>query len=225
MSAGDTPLTDRTLRTLAQSMSGGLLAYVGCMTTIVGPLLWIASAVAYFTAEAVAAVAVPGYSYIVDYISSLGVPGTSPHATVMNAAFLLQGVCFPAGAVLLVCGTRARKALPFLVFAVLNGVGNVLVGVVHGGTGSRWHLAGAVLAIVGGNLAVLAGAWLFRHAGTSAVYVAASAVLGGMGIFCATALAVEATPIGLWERGSVYPIFVWQTLTAGYLVRRRTEIA
>ena len=190
------------------------------MTTRVGALLWIASALAYFLAEAVAAAAVPGYDYVVDYISALGIPGASPHATVMNAAFLLQGFCFPAGAVLLARGSRARNALPFLVFAVLNGVGNVLVGVVHGGMGSRWHLAGAVLAIVGGNLAVLAGAWLFRHAGRSAVYVAASAVLGGMGLFCATALAVEATPIGLWERGSVYPIFMWQALSAVWLVRR-----
>jgi hypothetical protein len=27
-------------------------------------------------------------------------------------------------------------------------------------------------------------------------------------------------PIGIWERGSVYPIFIWQTVTAGYLVGR-----
>jgi hypothetical protein len=30
-------------------------------------------------------------------------------------------------------------------------------------------------------------------------------------------------PAGIWERASVYSIFVWQTVSAGYLVGSRAQ--
>jgi hypothetical protein len=38
-----------------------------------------------------------------------------------------------------------------------------------------------------------------------------------------TTLAV--LPIGAWERGSVYSIYAWQTVTAVYFLRRSVERA
>ena len=174
------------------------------MTAKIGALLWVASTLAYFAAEAIAAAALPGYSYVADYITRLGLPGTSPRAGVMNAAFLVQGVFFPVGGALLARGVRERMALPFLAFATLNGVGNVLVGLVPG-DGSVWHLAGAVLAIVGGSLAILVGAPVLRR--------------GLVGLFCVTVFALDALPIGVWERGCVYSIYVWQVATAVVVLR------
>jgi len=188
------------------------------MTAKIGALLWVASTLAYFAAEAIAAAALPGYSYVADYISRLGLPRTSPRAGVMNAAFLVQGVFFPVGAALLARGVRERMALPFLAFATLNGVGNVLVGLVPG-DGSVWHLAGAVLAIVGGNLAILVGAPVLRRADTSWAYLAMSVALGLVGLFCVTVFALDALPIGVWERGCVYSIYVWQVATAVVVLR------
>ncbi len=183
----------------------------------IGAGAWIVAALGYFVAEAVAAAAVPDYSYATDYISLLGEPARSPHADLMNVAFVAQAVLFPAGAVLVVVGTGARKALPFLCFALLNGIGNGLIAVVHSGSGSLLHVAGAALAIVGGNAAILAAAPILRRTGASPSLLAVSITLGALGLLCAAAVAFAVPPIGVWERASVYSIFGWQTLCALYL--------
>ena len=198
------------------------------MTIRIGAWAWVVAALAYFVAEAIAAAAIePSYSYATDYISELGVPGRSPQAVLINAAFVTQAILFPAGALLVARGVAAPRASWFLAFAVLNGLGNLLVATAHSGTGSKWHVAGAVLAIAGGNAAVLAGSAALRRAGASRAYRAVSVVLGVLGLLCLLAMAVDTShtvlPIGTWERGSVYPIFIWQTVTAGYLVGRRAE--
>jgi hypothetical membrane protein len=199
--------------------------------TRVGAWLWIVAALGYFVAEAVAAAAmVSTYSYATDYISTLGAPDRSPLAVLMNAAFVIQAILFPVGAALLVAGGRARKASVFLAFAVINGVGNLLVASVHSGphgSGPDWHGVGALLAIAGGNVAVLVGSSAFRRAGASRTYRAVSVALGALGLLCLVALQIRAAhtvlPIGIWERGSVYSIYAWQTVTAVYLLRRRAE--
>lgn len=175
-------------------------------------LLWLAGAAVYFAAEALAATALPGYRYLTDYISTLGDPTLSPRAAVMNAAFAFQGGCFAVAAVL-VAGARKRWWL--VGFACANGVGNVLIAVVHSGQGNPWHAIGAVLAIIGGNAAALAGSAL---SGSTAYRVAAIG-LGTLGLLCLPAVAIGAGPVGAWERGSVYPIFAWQILTAAVLLR------
>jgi hypothetical membrane protein len=183
---------------------------------VIGALAWIVAATGYFVFEAVAAAAVePAYGYATDYISSLGVPRRSPHAVLINGAFVTQAVLFPAGAALVVRGVAARKASGFLALAV------------HSGTGSKWHVAGAILAIAGGNAAVLVGSSILRRAGASRAYRAVSVVLGAVGLLCLLALAVDTShavlPVGIWERGSVYSIFVWQAISAGYLVGSRAQ--
>jgi hypothetical membrane protein len=176
----------------------------------VGAVLWIASAVGYVVVEGVAAAAIPGYDYARDYISDLGRPEVSPHAALMNAAFVVQTVAFPLGAFLV---TRARKALPFRVLALVNGVGNLLVAVVHSGAGAPAHAVGAVLAVVGGNAAILA--WAVRERSWP------SAALGvlGLGAFALFALGVH--PVGAWERVSVYAIYLWQAAAGALLIAHR----
>jgi len=175
-------------------------------------LLWLLAAAGYLLAEAFAAAALPGYSYRTDYISTLGDPSVSPRAPLMNAAFAVQGVCFAAAALLV---AAARKQLWFLAFAVGNGIGNVLIAVVHSGQGNPAHIVGAVLAIVGGNAAALAGS----GAPLAAAYRTASITLGALGLVCLLVTATAPSQVGGWERGSVYPIFAWQILTAVMLLR------
>lgn len=175
-------------------------------------LLWLLAAAGYLLAEAFAAAALPGYSYRTDYISTLGDPSVSPRAPLMNAAFAVQGVCFAAAALLV---APARKQLWFLAFAVGNGIGNVLIAVVHSGQGNPAHIVGAVLAIVGGNAAALAGS----GAPLAAAYRTASITLGALGLVCLLVTATAPSQVGGWERGSVYPIFAWQILTAVMLLR------
>jgi hypothetical protein len=198
----------------------------------IGALAWVVSAVAYIVAEAVAASAMPRYGYATDYISTLGAPALSPLAVLMNAAFVVQAILFPVGAALMVKGSQARKASAFLVFAVLNGIGNFLVATWHSGpsgTGPDWHGVGAFLAIAGGNIAVLLGTLAFRRAGVSGTHLAVGIALGALGLACLLGLTFDTSltvlPIGAWERGSVYSIYVWQTVTAVYFLRRTAERA
>jgi hypothetical protein len=200
------------------------------VTLRIGALSWVVSALAYFVAEAVAASAMPRYGYATDYISTLGAPGLSPLALLMNAAFVVQAILFPVGAALMVNGSQARKGSAFLVFAVLNGIGNFLVATWHSGPsglGPDWHGVGAFLAIAGGNIAVLLGTLVFRRAGASGTYRAAGIVIGVLGLACLLGLTLDTSltvlPIGTWERGSVYSIYAWQAVTAVYFLRRSVE--
>jgi hypothetical membrane protein len=189
----------------------------------IGALLWIVATLAYFLAEVIAAAALPGYSYAADYISVLGQPDSSPHANLMNGAFVAQGVLFPLGAMLLVHGAGASKVLLFLSFAVLNGIGNILVATVHSGVGARWHVVGGALAIVGGNAAVLAGSSALRSLIFSRTHRVASVVLGTLGLVGLSGTAFELPAVGAWERASVYSIFGWQAYTALYLLSRHSK--
>jgi hypothetical protein len=47
-------------------------------------------------------------------------------------------------------------------------------------------------------------------------------VLGVIGFISAVLLMIHAgLPDGVWERGAVYPFFLWQFITGVLLVRRR----
>lgn len=190
-------------------------------------VLWIVAALAYFLLEAIAATFVPGYSYARHYISILGVAAWSPWAVLMNTAFYLQGILFLAGAVLMARAAR-RKALLFLGFAAANAVGNVLVGSVHSvpasGSWPGWHFVGAVLAILGGNAAILAGSSVVRRAGGSRRYRVVSvgfAAVGFLSLVVGWVGSSKTGAIGAWERGSVYPVLLWQLFTGGYLLARQ----
>lgn len=168
-----------------------------------GAVLWIASAVLYVAAEALAAAAMgPGYHYARDYISDLGRPDVSPRATLMNAAFVAQAVAFPLGAVLVTRSRRAVSFRPFLVLAAVNGVGNLLVAFVHSGAGAHAHAVGAVLAVAGGNAAILAYAVATRSR--------TSLLVGGVGLVAFVLFASAVPPVGAWERAAVYAIYLWQ---------------
>ena len=170
---------------------------------------WIVGPLAYLILEAVAAEAFPHYSYAQDFISDLGVPA-SPREAVMNAAFCLQGTLFLVGALFL---DRARL---FLTLAVANAVGNILIAIFHSGVAA--HAVGAVLAIVGGNAAILAGS----RTGAP-LYRRVSVGLGAFGllsfvVFVLVLKHIVQAPLGVWERGSVYSILGWQMFTATWLI-------
>ncbi|WP_229052341.1 DUF998 domain-containing protein [Aeromicrobium sp. Leaf350] len=197
---------------------------------------WIAAGLVYLGTEAVSAVAFPGYSYATNYISDLGIPevGTSggrpidsPLAWVMNTGFVLHGLLFAAAGVLVAAkrGTTVWRLVALL--AVVHGVGNVLVGVVHSGDGPL-HGIGAAMAIVGGDLAAIT-AGLAVRAKTSRRLGAAFVALGVVGIVSVVALvldsgssSVDLLPDGVWERLAVYTITAFElTLGATILARRR----
>lgn len=209
------------------------------MASTRGAALWVVAAVGYLVLEAVAAVGFePAYSYARDYISDLGLPGGrlvrgrtvySPRAYLIHAAFYLQGVLFLLGGSLIVGAPDNRRARVFLGAVAGNAVGNAMIGTVHSGT---VHVDGAVLAIVGGNAAILTGPNAIGALADWRWYRLASKALAALGFSSIAMLmvtwATEKTvpvPGGAWERGSVYPITAWQLLTAACLLTRSTRAA
>ncbi len=193
-----------------------------------GAALWVVAAVGYLILEAAAAANFePSYSYAHDYISDLGIAGggmvrgrmiDSPRAYLMQLAFYLQGFLFLAGALLIVGFPDSRRARTFLGLVAVNAVGNIVVGTVHSGT---VHVAGAALAIVGGNIAILAGSAVVGRVGSHRWYRNVSKLVAALGLLCLIMLMVNSAtmrsnllPDGAWERGSVYSITIWQLFTA-----------
>jgi hypothetical membrane protein len=180
---------------------------------------WITAALSYVILEAVAAEAFRShYSYARNFISDLGVPSHSPLAWLMNVAFCLQGTLFLAGAVAL---SRARL---FLACAA-NAVGNVLIAAFHSAPSptAGLHVIGAVLAIVGGNAAILAGSSII-----GGWHRKVSVALGAFGLLSfmtfVIALPSAVLPLGVLERCSVYSITAWQLLTGAWLLSRRPTL-
>jgi hypothetical membrane protein len=216
---------------------------------------WVLAAAGYFVAEAVSARAFPGYSYATNYISDLGVPDVgpfqgrmidSPLHVVMNAAFVLHGVLFTVAAVLATVGSRSATARWFRALAVVHGVGMVLVGSFHGSQSAVenglavLHVAGAALAILGGNgAAVLAGVVLLRRGAEAGarpggsrsgrrLIGTASIVLGVAGVVGLVMLEVDSgsssidlLPDGVWERVAVYAVLAWDLLAGVTLLATR----
>lgn len=185
---------------------------------------WLSAALAYLTLEAVAAAAFrPHYSYARNVISDLGVPGDhSPLAWLMNLGFCVQGTLFLVSAAL----TAPREARLFLSLVTANAIGNVLIAIFHSGPSpTAWvHAIGAVLAIVGGNAAILVGSRI-----TGSWHRKVSVALGTFGLLSFLLFVIElkasgALPLGVWERCSVYSITAWQLLTAAWLLTRRPTL-
>ena len=193
---------------------------------------WLSAGLAYLTLEAVAAADFrPHYSYAHNVISDLGIPSCdSPLAWLMNTAFCVQGTLFLVGAILAVRAVEARKAGLFVSLAAANAVGNLLIAAFHSGPASHAngtagvHAIGALLAIVGGNAAILAGSRI-----VGGWHRKVSVALGAFGLFSFVLFVVElkassSLPLGILERCSVYSITAWQLLTAAWLLSRRPTL-
>lgn len=191
-------------------------------------VIWLLGATVYLVCEAAATASVPGYSYAGDFISDLGV------RPVMNiGAFAVHGVLFLLGAVVMALSVPAagRARVGFVLAAGANAVGNILLAVFHAGAPAsawhqQWHVVGAALAILGGNIAVLIAGFAGRRAGATGCYRRSSIAIGSFGIACLVGLTVDGLhgdrvlAVGLVERGSVYSIIGWELLTAWAILRR-----
>lgn len=190
---------------------------------------WFLAGSLFLVTEAIAASGYPGYSYARDYISDLGIPYPqriggelvlSSRAAAINLGFLAEALCFAAAALALARARPGPRALLFLLPGAAHAAGLVLIAIVHNGSreladGSlRWHELGAAMAILGGNLAILAAAGALRRLGAPRTYFVASLLLGLGGLSSlALLLAGGVLPVGIAERGSVYAISFWEILS------------
>lgn len=110
-----------------------------------------------------------------------------------------------------------------------NSIGNIVLEVVHSG---KVHRVGAALAIVGGNTAILTGSAVVATVGSRRSYLRISKFIAALGLLCLIMLMINSAtsktnllPDGVWERGSVYSIIIWQLLTAACLLIIRHQPA
>ena len=193
------------------------------------------SAVTYLIAEGLAASRFsPSYSYQRNFISELGVPdcGTpthgsiacSPLAGLMNTAFVVDGALFVIATALLLGSLRGPRRYVFGLLGLVHGVGLMLVGLFHTGgpdvTNGRvaYHLLGASLAILGGNVAI-AIAPLGEDISSSGLVRKSGVALGVVGLAAAAIFGVSVArqsvfwlDYALWERISAYTIVGWELL-------------
>lgn len=193
------------------------------MATRRGAALWVVAALGYLALEALTAAGFESaYSYPRNYISDLGVNPGSPRSYLIHIAFYLQGVLFFLGAVLIVGFPERPRTRIFLAFVTTNAIGNIVIGTVHSGS---VHRAGAALAIVGGNTAILTGSAVVATVGGWRWYRHSSTLLAALGLLSLLMLAINSAtstanllPVGASERASVYSIIAWQLLTAACLL-------
>lgn len=207
---------------------------------VTGGVAWILSTVVFFGAQLFAAAAWhhPTYSWTGNYISDLGntkcalfaVPHgpkafvCSPRHTQMNIGFVVNGLLFLVGAVLL------RFAWPpvghsrvAVVLFIIAGVGKVIVGLVPENTRIGLHLVGALnIPIVCVAVIFLSVALWPSHRDLAAVSMAL-AVIGLIGTILSSAgqFGSDSLYLGLgvggMERVSDYPMSLW-TLLMGCIV-------
>jgi hypothetical membrane protein len=200
---------------------------------------FLGAAAVYLVAEAVAAAAwsSPSYSYVHNWISTLGAcePSggsvCSPLRVVMNTAFVLRGVLFVLGSVCAALSLGWVGARVFVTFAIIHALGVGLVGLVPESTPApvgTLHLVGALFAIAGGNLAITAGGSSTLRRAAPHWFPWASTVLGMVGLTFLVLFGalrevnpglLRALGAGLVERMSVYTVNAWE-IVAGILLLR-----
>lgn len=206
---------------------------------------FLAGPVVYLAGETIAALAwtSPAYSYARNWISDLGSATSgvfqgrelsSPLHAVMNTGFIVQGLLFGVGALLLSRSIMGRMRRTTVIMGVVITVGYLLVGLFHGSlqaqqNGTLWlHFTGATFAIFGGNLlAVLLGRHWTKTPGTRRLGVV-SLVLGALGLLAAVVLLLtfdSGLPSGLIERVSVYTIVLFQISVAVATLTSRRSVA
>ncbi|EIC86400.1 DUF998 domain-containing protein [Serratia sp. M24T3] len=178
----------------------------------------------------------PAYFYSKNYISDLGIPLCgqtadgrdicSPLHAVMNSGFAIEGILFALACWLLSGVFNGRTRSLFILAGLLHGIGGVLIACFHSGTASSGitlHQVGAVMAIGGGNLCLIAAAWLMHTKAGFGRYAWLTLFLGGVGLVCMFSITSGKYPIGIIERASVYPITFWQILTGFFLLIKSRE--
>ena len=98
-------------------------------------------------------------TYIFHTISELGIPnGNSPLFWLMNSAFILIGLVVIFGNIYGFKDFIVKNRAVFYLLTLVTGLGVIIVGLIHGGNPltSGYHTLGAVMAILGGNVMLVA---------------------------------------------------------------------
>jgi hypothetical membrane protein len=192
---------------------------------LVGPLVFISSAL-YFAAQVACAwVWNPPYSVVHDSISDLGSTAAPRHG-LMNAAFIFLGVVMAVGSLLLYQEFRQqstaeqRGALLGFATMALAGLGTVLVGLFPENVHHGAHRVGAGLAIGGGIVAMFVLGWLLELPARLRFFTRFWAPVAFIALVLFACHRDFGVGAGTMERIAAYPVTVWLISFGVYIARR-----
>lgn len=160
-------------------------------------------------------------TYIFHTISELGIPnGNSPLFWLMNSAFILIGLVVIFGNIYGFKDFIVKNRAVFYVLTLVTGLGVIIVGLIHGGNPltSGYHTLGAVMAILGGNVMLVA---VSRSMAEFDRFQKVTLTLGIAGLiaFWIMFFIMRNPFMPVFERLSVYPLIIWSFLTGVYIIR------
>ncbi|MBP2471421.1 putative membrane protein [Crossiella equi] len=203
-----------------------------------GAVLWVLVAQYFVLLVVVESRWSTPYSWVRNAISDLGAATCfhseqvdawvcSPWSSVAGASWALAGLCLTGGALLarpLFPDTPAARAGLLLYSA--SGIGLVAVGLSPEDISPVPHFIGAVIAIVGGEVAMLlTGLALLREdrwTGFGRIGVA-GAVVAVLGFVLMVAGVGGPGLFGLWERIAAFPVLLWAIACGVALLVRRSR--
>lgn len=160
-------------------------------------------------------------TYIFHTISELGIPnGNSPLFWLMNSAFILIGLVVIFGNIYGFKDFIVKNRPVFYLLTLVTGLGVIIVGLIHGGNPltSGYHTLGAVMAILGGNVMLVA---VSRSMAEFDRFQKVTLTLGIAGLiaFWIMFFIMRNPFMPVFERLSVYPLIIWSFLTGVYIIR------
>jgi hypothetical membrane protein len=206
--------------------------------TVLGAMLWLLN-IQYYVIQVIVAFAFKsGYNWAHNTISDLGNTKCgmyggrlvcSPLHATMNVSFIFLGVTICAGAFLLY--RRFTTGWPTLIgFGCMGlaGLGTLLVGLYPENTVSSFHITGAALAFIFGNLGMIVlGLSIKQVSSQMRLYTMLSGIVGLIALILFQRHIYLGIGIGGMERITAYPQTIWMIVFGEYILRghfARTEV-
>ncbi len=194
------------------------------MKSKVAGIAFIIGSLYYVVAEAISAAFFNDSlfnTYIFHTISELGIPNAnSPLSGLMNSAFILIGLIL-----IFACFYRfkdfiIKNRILFYIFSLITSLGVIIVGLVHGGNPFTlgYHMMGAMMAILGGNILMVITS---RSMAEFGLYQKLTLVLGIFGLiaFWIMFFNMANSYMPVFERLSVYTMIIWCFSTGFYILK------
>ena len=194
------------------------------MRSKVAGIVFIVGSVYYILAEAISAAFFSASlfnTYVFHTISELGIPnGNSPLFWLMNSAFILIGLMLIFGNLYKFKDCIIKNRYIFYILTLITGIGVIIVGLVHGGNPFTlgYHMLGAMMAILGGNILLIV---ISRSMDGFETYQKLTLILGILGLiaFWVMFFNIELSYMPVFERLSVYTMIIWSFLTGVNLLK------
>ena len=194
------------------------------MKSKVAGIVFLIGSLYYVLAEAISASffkASLANTYIFHTISELGIPNAnSPLSFLMNSAFILIGLTLIFCSFYKFKDFIIKNRVLFYIWTLVCSLGVIIVGLIHADNpvSLTYHSAGAIMAILGGNLLLVL---VSRSMGEFGIYQKITLILGCIGIlaFWIMFFNMKSSYMPVFERLSVYTLIIWCFLTGVYLFR------